>query len=145
MLERPVLFLSSYFKKHKKIYYQKLHDYHFGEVESWVDFFLDGIIETANDSISISKQITKLREDDMAKIQALAKRESESGVLVLRKLYAQPIVSSKTIMEWTKFSRVGAQKLIDRFMNLDILELKDAKETYDRTFVYRKYIDIFMK
>ena len=94
---------------------------------------------------SIMLQITKLREDDMAKIQSLAKRESESGVLVLRKLYAQPIVSSKTIMEWTKFSRVGSQKLIDRFVNLDILELKDAKETYDRTFVYRKYIDIFMK
>lgn len=145
MLERPVLFLSSYFKKHQKIYYKKLHDYHFGEVESWIDFFLDGVIETANDSISISKQITKLRENDMAKIQSLAKRESESGVLVLRKLYAQPIVSSKTIMEWTKFSRVGSQKLIDRFMNLDILELKNAKETYDRTFVYRKYIDIFMK
>ena len=69
MLERPVLFLSSYFKKHKKIYYQKLHDYHFGEVESWVDFFLDGVIKTANDSIAISKQITTLREDDMAKIQ----------------------------------------------------------------------------
>ncbi|KKW41713.1 MAG: Filamentation induced by cAMP protein Fic [Candidatus Magasanikbacteria bacterium GW2011_GWA2_56_11] len=145
MLERPVLFLSSYFKKHQKIYYQKLHDYHFGEVESWIDFFLDGVIETANDSISVSKQITKLRENDMAKIQSLAKRESASGVLVLRKLYAQPIVSSKTIMEWTKFSRVGSQKLIDRFMNLDILELKDAKETYDRAFVYRKYIDIFMK
>lgn len=145
MLERPVLFLSSYFKKHRKVYYQKLHDYHFGEVEPWINFFLDGVIETANDSILISKQITKLREDDMAKIQALAKRESESGVLVLRKLYTQPIISSKTIMGWTKFSRVGSQKLIDRFMNLDILELKDAKETYDRTFVYRKYIDIFMK
>ena len=26
-----------------------------------------------------------------------------------------------------------------------ILELKDEKETYDRTFVYRKYINIFMK
>ncbi len=145
MLERPVLFLSSFFKKHRKIYYQKLHDYHYGEVEPWIDFFLDGVIETANDSILISKQITKLREDDMVKIQSLAKRESESGVLVLRKLYAQPIVSSKTIMEWTKFSRVGSQKLIDRFIKLGILDVKDEKETYDRTYVYRRYINIFTK
>ena len=129
MLERPVLFLSSYFKKHRKVYYQKLHDYHYGEVEPWIDFFLDGVIETANDSILISKQITKLREDDMAKIQSLAKRESESGVLVLRKLYAQPIVSTKIIMEWVKFSRVGSQKLIDRFVKLQILESKDKKDS----------------
>lgn len=145
MLERPVLFLSSYFKKHRKVYYQKLHDYHYGEVEPWIDFFLDGVIETANDSILISKQITKLREDDMAKIQSLAKRESESGVLVLRKLYAQPIVSTKIIMEWVKFSRVGSQKLIDRFVKLQILESKDKKDTYDRAYIYKKYMDIFMQ
>ena len=145
MLERPVLFLSAFFKKHRKIYYQKLHAYHYGEVESWVDFFIDGVIETANDSIFISKQITKLREDDMAKIQALAKRESESGVLVLRKLYAQPIISSKAIMEWTKFTRMGSQKLIDRFINLGILELKANKDDYERTYIYRKYMDIFTK
>ena len=143
MLERPVLFLSSYFKKHRKVYYQKLHDYHYGEVEPWIDFFLDGVIETANDSILILKQITKLREDDMEKIQSLAKRESESGVLVLRKLYAQPIVSTKTIMEWVKFSRVGSQKLIDRFVKLEILESKDKKDTYDRTYIYKIYMDIF--
>lgn len=145
MLERPVLFLSSYFKEYQKIYYQKLNAYHDGEVEAWLDFFLDGVIETANNSILVSKKITKLREDDMAKIQALAKRESESGVLVLRKLYAQPIVSTKTIMGWTGFSRVGAQKVIDRFMKLGILEIKDERETYDRSYIYRKYINIFVE
>lgn len=145
MLERPVLFLSSYFKKYQKVYYQRLHDYHYGDVDAWINFFLDGVIETANDSILISKQITNLREDDMTRIQALAKRESESGTLILRKLYAQPIVSTKTIMEWTGFTRAGAQKAIDRFVKLGILSLKDKKETYDRTYIYRKYVDIFMK
>lgn len=145
MLERPVLFLSSYFKKHQKIYYQKLNNYHDGDVELWMDFFLDGIIETANESISVSKSITKLREKDMAKIQALAKRESVSGVLVLQKLYKQPIVSTKTIMTWTNFSRVGSQKLIDRFVDLGILEQKNIKETYDKTYLYKKYINIFLK
>lgn len=145
MLERPVLFLSSYFKKHQKVYYQRLHDYHDGEVEAWFDFFLDGVIETANDSILICKKITALREEDMAKIQALAKRESESGVVVLRKLYTQPIISTKAIMQWTGFSRAGAQKVIDRFVKLEILDLKDEKEKYDRTYIYRKYMNIFTR
>ena len=143
LLERPVLFFSSYFKKHQKAYYQALQNYHDGEAGSWLEFFLNAVIDTANDSIRICKEITKLREDDMAKIQSQAKRESESGVIVLRKLYAQPIISTRIIMEWTGFTRAGAQKLIDRFINLVILEPKDDKETYDRAYIYRKYLDIF--
>ncbi len=145
LLERPVLFLSSYFKKHQKVYYSKLHGYHDGEVEEWVDYFLDGVIDTANESISISKQITKLRETDMARIQALAKRESESGVLMLRKLFSRPIISTRNTMEWTGFSRVGAQKAIDRFIKLGILQARDEKEKYDRSYVYSKYVNIFLR
>jgi Fic family protein len=144
LLERPVLFLSSFFRKHRKVYYEKLHGYHNGEIEEWVNFFLDGVIETANESISISKQITQLREDDMAKIQALAKRESESGVLILRKLFASPIVSTRNIMEWTGFSRAGAQKAVDRFVRLGILQVRGEEEKYDRSYVYGEYIKIFL-
>jgi Fic family protein len=145
MLEKPVLFLSTYFKKHQKLYYQKLYGYHFGEIGAWIDFFLDGVIETADQSISISKKITKLRENDMSKIYALAKRESESGILVLQNLYRQPVVSTKIIMKWTGFSRVGAQKVIDRFVNLEILEQRNEKESYDRKYVYKRYVDVFLK
>ncbi|MEX0910095.1 MAG: Fic family protein [Candidatus Paceibacterota bacterium] len=144
LLERPVLFLSSYFKKHQNVYYQKLDDYHNGKTESWVDFFLDGVIETAQESIEISRKIRELRDDDMAKIQALAKRESESGVLVLTNLFGVPIVNTKKIMDWTGFTRAGAQKVIDRFISLGILDSREEKGSYDRTYVYRSYLDMFL-
>lgn len=143
LLERPVLFLSSFFRKHQKTYYAKLDAYHDGDVEGWIDFFLDGVIETANDSIRISKEIRALRDTDMEKILGLAKRESESGLLVLSRLYGNPIVSSRTIMEWTGFTRPGAQKVIDRFIDLKILRPRGQKGTYDRTYQYKKYLDIF--
>lgn len=145
LLERPVLFLSSYFKKHQKTYYQKLDDYHAGNVDSWLDFFLDGVIETAKESIEIARKIRKLRDEDMLKIQALAKRESESGILVLSQLFGLPIVSTTNIMEWTKFTRAGAQKVIDRFVALGILQLQDDQETYNRSYIYRNYVNIFLK
>ena len=145
LLERPVLFLSSYFKKHQKIYYQKLDDYHNGNVESWIDFFLDGVIEIAQNSIEISRQIRQLRDDDTAKIQALAKREAGSGVLVLSNLFSAPIVNTRLVMEWTGFTRAGAQGVIDRFVKLGILEVRDEKDTYDRIYIYRNYLDIFLK
>jgi Fic family protein len=146
LIERPVLFLSSFFKKYQKTYYAKLNSYHEdGDVESWIDFFLDGIIETANESVEISKNIRKLRDDDMLKIQALAKRESESGVLVLSRLFAEPVVTSRIMMGWTKFTRAGAQKVLDRFVDLGILKSQDKKGVYDRTYTYDKYLTIFTK
>ncbi|MDD5528153.1 MAG: Fic family protein [Patescibacteria group bacterium] len=143
LLEHPVLFLSSYFKKHQKVYYDKLDGYHNGKVDEWMDFFLGGVIETANEAIAVSKKIRKLRDDDMAKLLALAKRESESGVLVLSKLYANPIVNTRIIMQWTGFSRVGAQKLINRFVKMNILKMADNEDGYDRKYRYEKYLDSF--
>lgn len=144
LLERPVLFLSSYFKKHQKIYYARLNAYHEGEINKWLDFFLDGVIDTAEESINISKEIRVLRDNDMTKIQALAKREAESGVLVLSRLFGNPIVTTRTIMKWTGFSRAGAQKVLDRFVALGILESKDKKSVYDRKYAYSRYIEAFL-
>lgn len=145
LLERPVLFLSSYFKKHQKVYYQKLDDYHNGDVGSWLHFFLDGVIEIAEESVDIARKVRKLRDEDMAKIQALAKRESESGVLVLSRLFGLPIVNTARVMKWTGFTRAGAQGVIDRFVRLGILALQDEQGTYDRSYIYRRYVDVFLR
>jgi len=143
-LEKPVLFLSSFFKKHQKLYYEKLLGYHNGDIDSWVDFFLDGVIEIANEAIEIVDKITALREKDMIKIHTLGKRSSESAMLVLPKLYAQPIVNVSIIKNWTGFTNAGAQKVIDRFMQIGILAPKDRNKTYGQSYMYKKYIDIFV-
>ena len=68
ILEKPVLFLSSYFKKHQQMYYDKLNAYHHNKPVEWLHFFLEGVIATAEESIITSKKITALREADMRKM-----------------------------------------------------------------------------
>ncbi|MES2930435.1 MAG: Fic/DOC family N-terminal domain-containing protein [Patescibacteria group bacterium] len=142
-LEKPVLFLSSFFKKHKELYYERLFGYHKGEVSEWVDFFLDGVIEIANEAIDIVSKVTTLREKDMEKVQMLGKRASESSMVVLPKLYGQPIVNIALIQKWTGFTRVGAQIVIDRFIEMGILSQKDKDKKYGQSYIYKKYVDIF--
>lgn len=144
-LEKPVLFLSSFFKKHQKLYYEKLFEYHNGNIESWLDFFLDGVIEIANEAIEIVSKITALREKDMTKIHTLGKRASESAMLVLPKLYAQPIVNVGVIKKWTGFTHAGAERVIDRFIKIGILTPKDKHKTYGQSYMYKNYIDIFVE
>lgn len=143
-LEKPVLFLSSFFKKHQKIYYEKLFGYHNGNVSEWIDFFLDGVIEIANEAIDIADKITTLREKDNIKIQKLGKRASESACLVLPKLYGQPIVNANVIQKWTGFTRAGSQTVIDRFIKMGILSPKDKDKKYGQSYIYREYVNIFI-
>ena len=142
-LEKPVLFLSSFFKKHQKVYYEKLFGYHNGQVSNWVDFFLDGVIEIANEAICIVGKITQLREKDRQKIQRLGTRASESASMILPKLYGQPIVNVAVIQKWTGFTRAGAQRVIDRFVEMEILVSKDKDKKYGQSYMYKKYLDIF--
>jgi len=143
LVDRPVLYLSSFFKKHQQLYYQKINGYHLGEVEAWLEFFLDGVIETAKAATTTVHAIAKLREVDMEKIRTLGKTASKSAAVVLRNLYRLPIVNINTIREWTGYTRQGAQRVIDRFVSLDILEQKDKKENYGRSYIYRRYVKIF--
>ncbi len=143
VLEKPVLFLSSFFKQHQQLYYDKLNAYHNNKVEDWLHFFLDGVIDTAEKSIHTSKKITDLRETDMRKIQSLGKREATSGVAFLQQLFKDPLTSNTLAAKAMGFARTGATKLVERFVELDILKPLDETVKYGKTYAYKNYIDIF--
>lgn len=145
LLENPVLFLASFFKQHKNVYYDKLHGYQSdGDVFGWLEFFLDGVIATAKESVEISKKIRSIRDEDMAKIQGLAKRESDSGIKVIVYLFENPIVTTKSIIQATGFTRAGAQRVIDRFVELNILVEQPKEINYDKKYVYDRYFNAFI-
>lgn len=142
-LEKPVLFLSSYFKQHQQLYYDRLERYHSGYAFDWLDFFLDGVIDISSEAISIADQITILRQKDMERVQGLGQRTAENVIRILPRLYAQPIVNVHTIKEWTGYTRDGAHKLISRLVDLGILIPKNIDIKYGQSFMYKNYLDIF--
>lgn len=81
----------------------------------------------------------------MTKILSLSKRESESGVKLLNYLFEHPIVTTRSVMKTTGFTRAGAQRVIDRFIDLNIL-VKEKKETkYDVKYTYKEYFTTFIR
>jgi len=144
LLELPVLYLSSYFKKYQKLYYQKLQAYHDeeSEVDGWLEFFLEGISEIANSGIETCTKITALRDRDFTKMQKLGKKSAASTLEIVRNLFSQPIVGVAEIIKWTKFTAPGAYNVIERLKDLEILEpLGDAD--YDKKYIYADYYEIF--
>lgn len=145
ILELPVLYLASYFKKYQKLYYQKLQSYHDEEdadIEGWLGFFLEGVAEVAESAIETCTKITALRDRDYAKMQKLGKKSAESTLEIVRKLFGQPIVGVAEIVRWTGFSPQGAYNVIERLEELKILEaLGDAN--YGQKYVYADYYELF--
>lgn len=143
-LNVPVLYLSSFFKKHQDRYYEVLNSYHSdsGSPREWLDFFLDGIIETAESAIESCHKITELRLEDLAKVQSLGKSSAESTVNMLQNLYSLPIVGLAEVMNWTGYSKQGAYNVIDRLVKLEILSPRGNKD-YAQKYEYKRYLDIF--
>lgn len=145
LLHRPVLFLSSFFHKHQSLYYDMLNAYHNGHIELWLEFFLDGVIEIGNEAIETVKQVTQIRKEDEQKILSLGKTASKSAVQVLPKLFELPIVDAAKIQQWTGYTAVGAKSVIDRFIEMGILEPHNKEQTYGRSYIYRRYVDVFLR
>jgi len=143
VLERPVLYLSAYLKKHRELYFDLLHNYHAkSEIVPWLHFFLEGVAEVAKDAINTSKKINNLREKDIEKIHTLG-QSSQIGLKVLKNLFKLPIIDVNQMCEWTGYTRQGAYKVIDKLLGLGLLEQKGEHKGYGRKFVYKNYLDIF--
>jgi Fic family protein len=143
LLEMPILYLSSYFKKHQQTYYEKLNNYHNGDIFGWLDFFLDGIIETASSSVKTCAAITKLREADMIKVQTLNRTASEATVKILEGLYKMPIAGIADVIKWSNYTPRGAYKAIERLIDMKILYPAKSSGAYGQKWFYKNYIDLF--
>ena len=144
LLEKPVLFLSTYFKRHQKLYYLRLNEYHSGDYLPWIEFFLDGIIDTAKEAILLSEQITKLREKDLEKISAIKTKDFDLNVKVLQHIYASPIISSNQITEITQLTKQGALKYLKKLTDIGILEIfKESEGVNPTLYIHKKYANLF--
>lgn len=144
ILERPVLYLSEYFLNNQQAYYDALNTYHSenGDISVWLDFFLDGVAIIAEEAVGVSKKINELSKKDIKKIQSLGRR-TKNGTTVLENLYKLPIISVRKVEEWTNLSRTQSNELVQKLVELDILEQRDKNVEYGREFRYKDYLELF--
>ena len=141
IMEKPLLYLSHYFRKHRDEYYERLLGYSRGEVDAWVEFFLDGVIEIAEEAAKTIEKISKLRERDRNKIVQTDKRTSENIIKIVENMYRHPVTTSVILQKRLNISRTKVETALERMVNLDII---NRTKIGDRTvYRYDRYMDIF--
>ena len=143
VLQKPVLYLSHYLKKHRSEYYDHLQAVRDrGAWEPWLEFFIRGVEEVAGEAADTARRIQLLREEHREALQAATGRTASHGHRVLDHLYRHPIVSSRQVATVTGLQYDAANKLVAEFERLGILhEITGQKR--NRRFRYDDYVALF--
>jgi Fic family protein len=143
VLHKPVLYLSYYFKRHRREYYEHLQRVRDdGNWEGWLEFFLTGVSEVSEQATDTARRILALREQHRTMITDHLGRAAGNGHRVLDSLYRRPIVNVASVQKLTGTSFPAANELVSKLTTLGILkEITDRKR--NRIFRYEPYIQLF--
>lgn len=143
VLHRPLLYLSHYLKVHRTEYYDRLtairND---GNWEGWLKFFLRGVGEVSEEAMNTSRQIFALREQHRALVNNSLGTGAASGLRLLDYLYEQPIVNIRIVEKHLQSSFVTANKLVEQFVKLNILNETTGGQR-NRRYSYFPYLALF--
>ena len=144
ILKEPILYLSLYFKTHREKYYELLQQVReTGDWETWLEFFLTGIRETAEQAVQTTKEIIKLFEEDKKKIEGLG-RPATSALKVHQFLQNHLVVEATQVAKNQGMTTPTAIKSIQHLQKLGMLkEITGRKRK--QIFVYTKYLDILQQ
>ncbi len=143
ILQKPVLYLSHYFKRYRTQYYETLQDIRdHGDWEKWIKFFLTAVEAVSREATQTARNIVNLRERHRQLITDRFGRTAANGLKVLERLFSQPIISVNELASETNVSYTAANKLMGRFLSHGILT-ETTGHSRNRLFRYRSYIDLF--
>jgi Fic family protein len=141
LLRKPLLYLSLYLKTHRADYYRLLQEVRErGAWEAWLEFFLDGIAETANQASDAATRIVDLFERDRERITTQSNRAGSA--LRLHELLQQtPFVTGKLLVERTGLTAPTLNAALADLGRLGIVEEITGRRR-GRVFRYRGYLAI---
>ena len=118
-LPEPLLCLSPYFEGHRQQYYDALQGVRErGDLDQWLQLFLDGVRIQAVDALGRAERLTDLRERYRATVQA-ATRGIANQVVELA--VEQPVLNSRVVELRLGVSRPAALRALRQLEDLGVL------------------------
>lgn len=101
LLRKPLLYLSLYFKQHRREYYSLLNGIRKdGNWEAWIEFFMEAVQYTASDAVRVLSELQSRVEHDKAIIATFGRmRSSAEKVLCMmqRHIVTRPLILAKQV------------------------------------------------
>lgn len=130
LLKFPVLYLSRYINRNKATYYQLLQSTRETEEwQPWLLFMLDGIEQTAKETILLIARITETMQEFKQKIQTELPRIYSQDLL--NNLFSHPYTKIDFVTKELNVTRITATKYLKELVGIGLLvEHKSGKHNY---------------
>ena len=139
VLSQPLLYLSLYFKTNRSRYYELLNRVRsHGDWEAWLDFFLTGVKEVAEQAGETARKIQKLHASDRQKIEQLG-RPAASALRVYLHLQQRPVMGVGRTAKAIGVSAPTVTKSLEHLRQLGIVKEITGRQR-DRVFRYEAYV-----
>lgn len=146
ILTAPALYISYFLKRNRIEYYDRMTEVRRkGNYEQWITFFLQAVMESAEDAVHTIDQLTALHDKNMTLLTGgITKRQSDT----LKKLFAY--LEANPIIEVTKTSQALDMAYNTIARAVAVLEEKgilaqSEKAGKTRIYSYSEYLDILRK
>ena len=141
VLRQPLLYLSLYLKAHRADYYRLLQEVREnGAWEAWLEFFLDGVAETANQAFEATSRIVALFKEDRERI-TIGSERAGSALRVHDLLQQNPFLTANRLVKATGLSTPTVNAALSDMQRLGIVEEVTGRRR-GRVFGYRGYLAI---
>jgi Fic family protein len=143
ILDKPLLYLSSYFEKNKGLYYDNLMVVREkNDMLQWLKYFLVGIEQTATLAVGALSSIIALKAKLEQDLQANFGRRAASAQRLLNALFMQPTTSVEGVQKTCNISYKAANELVAQMCAHGILQ-EITGQTRNRVFIFPEYLAIF--
>ncbi len=141
ILRDPLLYLSLYFKQNRREYYRLLDLVRQeGDWGAWLDFFLEGVRETADGAVATARRLVALFQRDRERIEARG-RAAGSALRVHAALQKRPLATQSELRSRTSLSFPAVAAGMNLLVALGIAREITGKKR-DRVFGYERYLAI---
>ena len=121
LLDLPVLYLSRYLIQTKADYYRELQAVReTGDWESWLLYMLDGVSQTAQQTIALIGQIRELMQHTKHRMRDECPKIYRQELL--NNLFNHPYTKIEFVMEDLAVTRITATKYLDELVNTGLLD-----------------------
>jgi len=141
VLQRPLLYLSLYLKRHRDAYYDHLQSIRTdGGWEAWLDFFLEGVITVAGSATATTGRIVQLIEEDRERIHALG-RGAATALRVHDLASRRVILGASGTAQRLGVSEPTVYSALARLEEAGILREATGRRR-GRLYVYQGYLEL---
>ncbi len=143
ILEKPLLYLSSFFEEDKSLYYENLTRVRQkNDLLTWLRYFLVGVEQTASHAAETLSQIIKLKGEIELEIRQKLGKRINSALVLLDALFWDPVITKLKAQVVCKLSKKAASDLINIFTERGYLR-EVTGNTRNQMFLFDPYIRLF--